>query len=768
MARAERLCRAALALVAIGVGALTPAVGGAAVREARVVVAEFASGRADATLAARAAQTLREVLAREAKTATGVSLVSPKEVVRAAATVRLDARSCVERVCGLALARAVTADALVLGSVSRRKAEVRIELEEVDAGDGATLWRGVFTTRDDAGSLRDALVPAARAILERLAAARSGKPRLDRPPEAKGDSDLERGSKPLAKKELPASPPTSRKEAESRVELPAAPPALPSARPAPTDSAPAPRPAAGALRPTVGRPGAPPASPGMKAGWSDDNEQFNAYLRFLEDQGSRAGALPLDVSGRVVLRVTDGNGRPVPNAEVTIHGGRRVELARRTTYADGRALFFPAEQLVALPGGWLRAVARWRGQTVEQSFTPGRETAVELRFQELRPGSQQVPLDVAFLLDTTGSMGDELARLKASIEIINFQIENLPVRPRVRFGAVLYRDRGDAYVTRTIPFQRDAEMFRRELARVEAGGGGDTPEDVQSGLRAAVQGLAWGREGVRLVFLIGDAPPHLDYGQTYTYLDAAREAAGRGIKICSVGASGLDLRGEVVWRQLAQYTLGRFIFLTYGETGESEGGTPTAVSHHTGENFVTRNLETIVVGIVRRELANLEDQTAEPEQDYFDAVAVNHASDDAVLDDLFRQGMQQLVDFAVVRLEAGSPTVVLPVAVPDESLAARAERLEDKLTQAAFVRPEFRLLERANLQQVMDELRLQASALFDSEGSVELGRVVGARLLLASKVHRGGDRVEMVLKLIRVETGEVLSMALLKMEPALL
>jgi hypothetical protein len=382
--------------------------------------------------------------------------------------------------------------------------------------------------------------------------------------------------------------------------------------------------------------------------------------------------------------------------------------------------------------------------------------------------SARVPLDVAFLIDSTGSMGDEIDRLKAAIEIINFQITQLPAQPKVRFGAVLYRDRSDAYLTNTIPFQNDAEAFRSELHRVRASGGGDTPEDLQSGLKEALRGLEWRGEAVRLLFLIGDAPPHLDYGQTYTYLDAMREAAERGIKICTIGASGLDIQGEFVWRQLAQYTMGRFIFLTYGETGESEGGTPTAVSHHTGENFVTRSLETIVVGIVRRELSHLFDQGLGEDEDYFDAVAVDDGNRDEVLGELFRQGIQQLVDFALVRLPPASPTVVLPVAASDAAFADHCELLEDKLTHAAFARPEFSILERTHFQQIMDELKLQASGLFDDGKTVQLGRLAGARLMLTSKIHRTDARMEMVLKLVKVETGEVLSFALLKMDHALL
>jgi len=71
--------------------------------------------------------------------------------------------------------------------------------------------------------------------------------------------------------------------------------------------------------------------------------------------------------------------------------------------------------------------------------------------------------------------------------------------------------------------------------------------------------MSWNRDGIRLVFVITDAPPHLDYGQKYTYVNAAGDAKKQGIKIFSVGTGGLDLAGEYVLRQIAQYTSGRYI-----------------------------------------------------------------------------------------------------------------------------------------------------------------------------------------------------------------
>ncbi|CAN0545241.1 unnamed protein product, partial [Laminaria digitata] len=275
-----------------------------------------------------------------------------------------------------------------------------------------------------------------------------------------------------------------------------------------------------------------PSSPGVKAGAADDNLAFAAYLRFLKDHRDIT-PYALDLSQRVVVRVRDKQGRPVHDARVALKDKHGIFEARRT-YPDGRALLFVSEQ----------ARARGQGVQVEVSYQGAQQTAflnaskkhsLEVRLDTHRAQPKQVPLDIAFVLDTTGSMGDELARLKETLEVINFQVRNLSPRPDVRFGMVLYRDVGDDYRVRSIPFTRDVQAFAQALSKVQAGGGDDYPEDVQEGLRVAMQDLRWRESGVRLAFLIGDAPPHTDYDQDYTYVSAMKDAARRGIKIATIG-----------------------------------------------------------------------------------------------------------------------------------------------------------------------------------------------------------------------------------------
>jgi hypothetical protein len=200
-------------------------------------------------------------------------------------------------------------------------------------------------------------------------------------------------------------------------------------------------------------------------------------------------------------------------------------------------------------------------------------------------------------------MGDEISQLKENIRAISAQIDALPTQPDVRFGLVTYRDRGDAYVTQAFDFTPSVEQFAEILAAVEADGGGDYPEDLNEGLSQAIHNVEWRVDGtVSLIFLVADAPPHLDYGQENHYAFEMLGAVQRGVKIYPIASSGLDEQGEYVFRQLAQFTGGRFIFLTYGAEGPGSTGTETDLNV---SDYPVSSLDQLVVRIVEEELAYL-------------------------------------------------------------------------------------------------------------------------------------------------------------------
>lgn len=232
--------------------------------------------------------------------------------------------------------------------------------------------------------------------------------------------------------------------------------------------------------------GSAPSASGLQAGFADDNRQFNYFVNFLAQFGDDVSHLPIPVEERIVIRVTDAAGKSLPNAAVSVSGGGAV-LAAGRTYADGSFLFFPSEHPAALDAYTVSVTSGKATRSVAVDRAGKRQ--VDVKLQAARPVYQNVPLDILFVLDTTGSMGEEIQRLKTTLEIINLNLAALSSRPRVRFGMVLYRDQGDDYVTQVVPLTEDLPAFRRALEPVAADGGGDDPEDLQSALHDAMRSI---------------------------------------------------------------------------------------------------------------------------------------------------------------------------------------------------------------------------------------------------------------------------------------
>jgi hypothetical protein len=168
--------------------------------------------------------------------------------------------------------------------------------------------------------------------------------------------------------------------------------------------------------------------------------------------------------------------------------------------------------------------------------------------------------------------------------------------PKIRYGMVLYRDITDEYVTRRYGFTDDVNAFDQALGQVRADGGGDYEEAMNMGLFAAVEQMDWSADSLRLVFLVADAPPHLDYSNDVPYTKTLKSAVKKGIKIYPTAASGLDPKGSYIFRQIAQFTQAKFLFIEYGTSGT------TGKTHGVQGAYQSNNLDDIVLRIVQTEL----------------------------------------------------------------------------------------------------------------------------------------------------------------------
>jgi hypothetical protein len=181
-------------------------------------------------------------------------------------------------------------------------------------------------------------------------------------------------------------------------------------------------------------------------------------------------------------------------------------------------------------------------------------------------------VDIVFALDTTASMSGLIDGAKAKIWEIAKKAQEGKPSPEVRVGLVAYRDKGDAYVTKIIDLTGDLDTIYSELRQLQAAGGGDGPEHVLKGLNDAVNEVHWSSDpnAVKLVYLVGDAPPHEDYDDGLTMRGVVRDALQRGVRISAIRC-GTDEDTLAKWTAIAVKTDGVV------STIEQNGGVLAAV-----------------------------------------------------------------------------------------------------------------------------------------------------------------------------------------------
>lgn len=146
-------------------------------------------------------------------------------------------------------------------------------------------------------------------------------------------------------------------------------------------------------------------------------------------------------------------------------------------------------------------------------------------------------LEVAFVVDTTGSMKDDINAVRDSLFDIVDDIVKKTSELEIRFAIVSYRDHPPedrTYVTDVFDFTDNVKDIHRRIGRLNPSEGGDTPEAVADGLADARRQLSWTRDAYKILLLVGDAPPH---GRNYNSLGDDHWPDG-----CP---EGLDPRDEV-------------------------------------------------------------------------------------------------------------------------------------------------------------------------------------------------------------------------------
>ena len=274
----------------------------------------------------------------------------------------------------------------------------------------------------------------------------------------------------------------------------------------------------------------------------------------------------LYTNNRVAVRVTDENGAPQKDVPVTLQshpaeGNPQTLFAARTDNRGEVNLWIGLTQrqqaidtsaidlVVNNTIAGHPAVTHW-GDEVKWNICTAAKSAT-------------ANIDIAFIVDATGSMYDEIAFLKADLTNIIDSVGGCHADANIRTAALFYRDEGDDYLTRVSDFSTDLSVTTAFIEEQTADGGGDYPEAVHTALSVGLQKLSWREDNcMRLAFMLLDAPPHHENMVIESIQQSIPLYARTGIRIIPVAASGVDKNTEFFLRFIAIATDGTYVFIT--------------------------------------------------------------------------------------------------------------------------------------------------------------------------------------------------------------
>lgn len=286
-------------------------------------------------------------------------------------------------------------------------------------------------------------------------------------------------------------------------------------------------------------------------------------------------------------------GAEVQGAKVKIYAEQDLLLYSAVTDACGNAYLFPDS---AYDDFILTAESGTFSNTVTASYSADMEP-VEIELDGCE--TKQELIELMLLIDTTGSMGDEISYLKAELIDVVKRASDF-TGAQIKLAILLYRDIGDEYVTRYYDFSTDLAGKQRTLNTVKAGGGGDFPEAVDVALSEAVSKNWSDNNGTKLIFHVLDAPPHSRQENKTLFHDSIKIAAAKGIRLIPVASSGINKLTEFLLRSEAMMSGGRYTFLT------DDSGIGGDHLEPTTEEFVVEYLNSMLLRLIKEYYTGIE------------------------------------------------------------------------------------------------------------------------------------------------------------------
>ena len=300
----------------------------------------------------------------------------------------------------------------------------------------------------------------------------------------------------------------------------------------------------------------------ITAGEWNDLENWNFWEDLLkkEDYADFPEHWEFYTANRYSVTVKGFGGQPIIDAEVElIDPDGNIAWLARTDNKGQAELFSGLFNLLPLQSHQIKVYHQSANAVIENA-KPFNVAVNEVNLSA--SGNFLANAEVAFVVDATGSMGDEMEYLKVELnDIIAMALEGNPSL-ELKTGSVFYRDNGDEYLTKTSPLTSSHSSTIEFINLQKANGGGDYPEAVEIALNEAMA-MSWSENAVaRIIFLVLDAPPHHEPGVISSLQETIRTAAAMGVKVIPVTASGINKNTEFLMRFLSMATNGTYVFIT--------------------------------------------------------------------------------------------------------------------------------------------------------------------------------------------------------------
>ena len=294
----------------------------------------------------------------------------------------------------------------------------------------------------------------------------------------------------------------------------------------------------------------------LTAGEWNDNNNWGFFTNLVNNGVISFPSFSLNPVNRIKVTVQN-NGTPVRNRRVQLIGDDGSAVWSSVTDKDGIAYFFydsPMDFKIKTEGSDKLEGISTASTSDEQgnSTASSTETVIDIADEPV----EYSKTEVMFILDTTGSMGDEIMYLQKDFSSIAEEVQ----KDGMTFSVNFYRDKGDDYVVKHNGFTSDVKEVQKLLNDESADGGGDYPEAVAEALNETIVNGSWSDDSNKIAFLIFDAPPHDDSGEMI--YKAISNASERGIHIVPVVASEADRQAELFGRAVSIMTNSNYVFLT--------------------------------------------------------------------------------------------------------------------------------------------------------------------------------------------------------------